>query len=281
MDERRPVYDLKAPGPSGPGSLRLPGRDPFPPVDERLVEAEVTRDEVIAGRRVVALPANADHGDQHTNLDYVLRAHVAAGYCASVDLLTRHDKESDFATDASVRKEGTDPATGTRHLEELAFEVVAEQREGHVTEKARLMHRRGVRRIFALFVKGKRRVCEWEPEGGSWRRLAPVSRIADPCLVKPLPITALVDAAAADNAVVEALAAKGNPELRRREAAAKAEGKAEAKAEALLEILAARAIAASPAQRRKILHCRSLAQLDRWFSRALVAASAGEILAES
>src|SRR3954471_3623634 len=98
MGEERPAYSLKAPGASG-GSLHLPGRGPFPPVDEHLVEPEVTRDEIIGGRRVVAFPAAAPHADQHGQLNYVLRAQIAPGYVAAVDLLTRVDQKSDFASD--------------------------------------------------------------------------------------------------------------------------------------------------------------------------------------
>jgi hypothetical protein len=281
MDERRHPLSLKAPGHSGSGSpLSLPGRDSFPRVDDHLVEPEVTRDEIVGGRRVIAMPANPPHGDQHTELDYVLRAHVAAAYRASVDLLTRHGVDSDFATDASVRREGLDPKTGARYLEELAFEVVSEQSEGDAAEKAQSMHRRGVRRIFALFVKGTRRVAEWSPGSAKWQALDPGARIEDRCLVKPLEIAALLDAAAADNAVVEALAAKGNPALQKREAAAKAEGKLEGRAEDILKALAARGIAVSAAQRRKISGCNSLARLDLWFDRALMASTADEVLAE-
>ena len=146
---------------------------------------------------------------------------MAPGYGAAVDLLTRHDEESDFARDTCVYKEGVDPETGTRYLEEIAFEVVSEQNEEYVSEKAGGMHRRGVRRIFAVFVKSPR-VCEWSPENQSWRLLDPDSWIEDPCLVAPLSVAALLDAALADDAVVRALAAKGNPEIQRREAAAEA-----------------------------------------------------------
>jgi Putative restriction endonuclease len=126
-------------------------------------------DEVIGGRRVVAFPAEAPHADQHGELQYVLRAHVAPGYVAAVDLLTRVDQKSDFASDVCVRREGVDPQTGKRHLEELAFEVVSEQTEQDVSEKVPRMHRRGVRRIFAIFIKS-RQVCEWSSEGpGGWK----------------------------------------------------------------------------------------------------------------
>src|SRR4051812_5791257 len=216
MSEDRPAYSLKAPGASA-RSLQLPGRDSVPPLDEHLVEPEVTRDEIIGGRRVIAFPAEPPHADQHGELQYVLRAHVAPGYVAAVDLLTRLDLKSDFASDVCVRRAGVDPQTGTRYLEELAFEVVSEQTERDVSEKVPRMHHRGVRRIFAAFVKN-RQVCEWSREGrGSWQPLALASRIEDPCLAIPVPVAALLDAATADDAVVEALAAKDNPALRKRE----------------------------------------------------------------
>src|SRR5947199_1913451 len=301
MDENRTGYDLKALGRSGASpSLRLPGREPFPPLDEHLVEPEVTRDEIIGGRRVVAMPALEPHAGQQTDLDFVLRAHVAPGYKTASDLLTRHAVDADFASDACIYGQGVDPETGGRCLEEVAFEIVSEQRERNATEKAVYMHRRGVRRIFTILVKGERRVCEWSPESQSWRPLAADGQIEDPCLVKPLAVAALLDAAVADNAVVEALAAKGNPALRRREDAARSEGKREGKsegkregrsegrvegraegvAESILKVLEARGIAISEAQRQEILDCRDLAQLDRWLARAVLASSIEEITAE-
>jgi hypothetical protein len=271
MDDRRPIYDLKAPGASSP-SLRLPGRFSFPPLDEHLVEPEVTRDEIIGGRRVVAMPAKEPHANRQFQLDYVLEPHIAPGYIGAADLLTRVDAESDFASDACVYRDAIDPQTGTRYLEELAFEVVSEQNEGLVAEKALRMHRRGVRRIFAIFVKGERRVGEWSADTRSWRLLDPASHIEDPCLEVPLPVSALLDAAAANQAVVEALAAQGDPAIRRREAAAKAK--------TILQFLDARGIAVSPPQREEILRCDDLDRLDRWARRAALASSAAEVLAE-
>ena len=281
MGEDRPGYSLKAPGASG-RSLHLPGRGPFPPVDEHLVEPEVTRDEIIGGRRVVAFPAEAPHAIQHGRLEYVLQAHVVPGYATAVDLLTRFDQKSDFASDACVRREGVDPQTGRRHLEALAFEVVSEQREQKVSEKVPRMHRRGVRRIFALFLKS-RQVCEWSAEGqGSWRPLDLASAIEDPCLAKSLAVAALLDAAAADGAVVQALAAKDNRELRRMNAAARSEGRAEGRVEELatsiLSVLEARGIAVSPEQRQEILRCADLDRLRRWLRQAALAATADEVL---
>jgi Putative restriction endonuclease len=276
MGEDRPAYSLKAPGASG-RSLHLPGRGPFPPVDEHLVEPEVTRDEIIGGRRVVAFPAEAPHADQHGDLQYVLRAHIAPGYVASVDLLTRFDQKSDFASDACVRRAGVDPQTGKRHLEELAFEVVSEQKEQDISEKAPRMHRRGVRRIFAIFLKS-RQVCEWSAEGqGSWQPVGLASAIEDPCLAKPLAIAALLDAAAADDAVVQALAAKDNPELRKMKAAERLEGEAQGIAKSILRVLERRGIAVSEDQRQEILSCTDLDRPNYWLDQAALAATADEV----
>jgi len=273
MDENRTRYSLKAPGRGGASpAQRLPGRGSFPRVDDHLVEPEVTRDEIIGGRRVIAMPALPPHADRQSTVDRVVGSCVASGYTAAAELLTRVDEDSDFATDVCVRRDGIDPETGARFLEEIAFEVVSEQNVGDVTEKAERMHRRGVRRIFAIFLK-RPRVCEWSAESRSWKALDRDSQIEDPCLVTPLPVAALLDAGAAAIAVVKGLAAQGNPELRRREAQAEAKGKAEA----ILKVLAARGVAVSEEQLQEILGCLDLARLDQWLVRALQASSAGEV----
>jgi hypothetical protein len=276
MDEKRAAYRVQAPGSPGKSvALRLPGHGSFPWVDDHLVEPEITRDEIINGRRIVAMPAESPHADKHVDLAYVLRAHVAPGYRASADLITRHAVDSDFATDACVYKEGIDPETGRRHLEEIAFEIISTQNEKNATEKAGVMHRRGVRRIFGIWVKSRRRVCEWSSESRSWRLLDAGSRIEDPCLVAPLPVAALLDAAVVHRAVIEALMAQGNPEIQQ----LKAEGEARGEAKAILKILETRGIEVSPAQRQEILGCHDLGRLDHWLRRALVASAAEEILA--
>jgi hypothetical protein len=165
-----------------------------------------------------------------------------------------------------------DEIIGGRFLEELAFEVVSEQNEGDVAEKALRMHQRGVRRIFAISVQGERRVCEWSADTRSWRLLDPSSPIEDPCFLAPLPVAALLDAAAANQAVVEALAAQDDPAIRRREAAAKAK--------TILQFLDARGIAVSPSQREEISRWEDLDRLDYRTRRAALASSAAEVLAE-
>jgi hypothetical protein len=278
MDQRHPGYNLKAPGRPGSGTpMHLPGREPFPRVDDHLVQAEITRDEIIGGRKVVASPAQPPHADQHSRLAYILEAHTATGYQASADLLTRHDRDSDFATDACIYKQGIDPETGARYLEEIAFEIISEQNQGLAAQKAVRMQRRGVRRIFSLWVKGPKRVCEWSPESQGWSLLDRELSIQDPCLVKPLFVGALLDAAAADNAVAEALIAKGNPILQEKTAAARAEGKVEGIAGSVLSLLEVRAVAVSPSQRQEILGCSDPDRLDRWLRRAAFASSADEV----
>jgi hypothetical protein len=86
-------------------------------------------------------------------------------------------------------------------------------------------------------------------------------------------VAALLDAAVADNSVVEALAAKGNPAIQRREAAVAAE--------AILTVLKTRGLAVSEAQRQEIVRCLDRSRLDRWLARAVVASSVDEITSEA
>ncbi len=271
MDENRPSYRMKAPAARSSGAeLRLPGHRELPHVDDHLVTPEVSRDEIIGGHKIVASPAKRRHAVQHHRLDYVLGAKVARGYEVASDLLTRHDLESDFASDTALLKEGTDPQTGTRHLEEVVFEVVSEQSEHDVTEKARRMTRRGVRRTFAIFLK-KGQIGEWCGDEGHWELLNQEARIEDICLVEPLEVEALLDAAAADDAVVSALVAKNNPRIARI--------KAEGKATTLLTFLEARSFDLNEEQRSRILATTDLAILDRWVRRAAVVDSVDLVFA--
>jgi hypothetical protein len=109
-----------------------------------------------------------------------------------------------------VRRDGVDPATGTRYLEELAFEVVNEQSLRDITEQAEDLAARGERREVAIFAK-KGEVCEWS--GGAWKKLDPGGTFTDRTLARPLRVKELLDAAEADNAVARALLAKNNPVL--------------------------------------------------------------------
>jgi len=251
----------------------------FPRVDDHLVVPEVTRDEIIRGRRVVALPALPPRARKKIDLDYVVRAFVAPGYRTAADLLTRFGETSDFANDVCIYKEGLDPSTDARYLEEIAFQVISERGEQDVMEKAEEMHLRGVRRIFAIFVEGPR-LCEWSPESGSWQPLDADSRIEDRCLVAPLAVASLLDPALADAAVLDALIAKGNPVILKWKAETEARGKAERVAESILRILEVRGVAVSAAQREEILCCSDYERLGRCLVRAALASSADEVTAE-
>ena len=213
-----------APASSGSSNaVRLPSADELPRIDERLVEPE-TREQIVRGRRVLAMPAKPAHGDRHFKLDYVIGAYVQEGYVGSTDLLTRSAVQSDFATDTCVRREGIDPRTNTRYLEELAFEVVNEQSRRDITEQAEDLTARGVRRVVAIFVK-KGEVAEWS--AGAWMKLDPEGMFSDPTLTRPLRVKELLDAAEADNAVARALLAKNNPVLAEATARSRSEGLAE------------------------------------------------------
>jgi hypothetical protein len=225
------------------------------------------------------LAAHPPHADRQSIVNRVVGSCVASGYTTALELLTRVDEDSDFATDVCVRRDGVDPETGARFLEEIAFEVVSEQNVVDVTEKAERMQRRGVRRIFAIFLKLPR-VCEWSAESRSWQALDRDSQIEDPCLVTPLPVAALLDAGVAAVAMVKGLAAQGNPELLRWEAEAEARAEAKGKADAILKVLAARCVTVSEEQQQEILSCSDISRLDRCLLRALQASSAGEVTSE-
>ena len=245
----------------------------FPPLDEHLVEPEVTRDEMIRGRRVVAMPALPPHGDRHFELDFVLRGSVAPGYVGSTDLITRFTRGSDFATDTCIRRDGTDPATGTRWLEEVAFEIVNEQTMRDVTDKAEDLVVRGVRRVFAIFVK-QGWVGEWTANRRTFQRLDPGATIADPTLRRPIRVRALLDAAEADNAVAQGLVDKKNPVIE----AVRKEAHLEGRRAALFAILEARGIDAGDDGRARILACEDVPVLDRWIAKAAVARSVDEVI---
>jgi hypothetical protein len=250
-------HALLAPGASTSAvSARLPGRDqPLPAVDERLVAPE-TPFEVVDGLVVEAMGSNEPHATVNGQLLFVLCASVRPGFLCAVGLLTRTDRGSDFAPDASVFPEARDEQTGGRQVEHLAFEVRDTQAMSQLTRKAELLSGRGVRRIFCLDVEGPR-VLEWRRGAGSWQQLAPEAEIDDPiCLVKPLAVRALMDAAEADNDAARGLLAKGNPVLAQALRNEKKEGRKaglnEGLREAVLDLCQVLGIEPTEAQRREL-----------------------------
>lgn len=215
----KPPRRYDAPAEDGDSSAkRSPEPSAFPRLDDDLVRPE-TREEMVRGRLMLAMPAKEPHAERHHELDYLTHGVVAPGYVGATDLLTRAGEGSQFAADTCIRREGIDPSTGERYLEELAFEIVNEQSLGDITERAQDLSSRGVRRIIAIFVK-KNEVREWSPEHDDWITLDPSGTFEDRTLVQPIAVRALLDGAEADRAVVRALRAKNNPELLAMEAAA-------------------------------------------------------------
>jgi hypothetical protein len=285
-----------------PGQDNLGGRC-FPPIDDHLVTPETTRDEMVRGHRMLALPAKPPHAIRQAKLDFVIVGNVVPGYVAAVEMLTRVGEGSDFAADVAVLREGKDPATGERYLEELAFEVVSEQSMRDISLRAADLTNRGVRRVIAIFIK-RGEVREWDRARNDWRMLPLDSELSDPTLVRPIPVRALLDSRVGDDAVVEGLDAKGNramirikaTEHRRGMAEGVAEGIARGKAEGLAEgvaqglaegvarsillVLDLRGLKPTQAQHETIMACKDEDRLSRWLAKAtLVVASVDELLA--
>ena len=253
------------------------------PPDERIAEPQ-SRHEIIDGQRVYVPPADEPHATEHQTLSYLLGAHVAPGYLAALDMLTRTSETSDYAPDASVFPAERDPDTGGRLLEELAFEIASTQSRASATRKARGLADRGVRRVFCLDIQ-RREVLEWDSDADDWQRLAADVAITDRCLIRPLRVAALLSAAASDDEVARALLAKENPVLQgvraearaeglaegeaRGEARGRSEGEARGLARSVLSVLEARGLEVPANLRAQILARTDLGRLDRWLARAV------------
>lgn len=256
-------YDAPTDG-GGPSSQRSPDPSAFPSLDDDLVRPE-TREEMVDGRLVLALPAKEPHAERHHTLDYVTGGVLAPGYVGATDLLTRTGERSQFATDTCIRREGIDPATGTRYLEELAFEIVNEQSLRDITKRAGLLSARGVRRVIAIFVKlGE--VREWSTERNDWITLDPSGTFEDRTIVEPIPVRALLDRAAANRAVVRGLYAKNEPAILEIKEEGREEGRAEmarTAIEGLCEVLEI----PFDAERRALLPTLDAAKLEALYAR--------------
>jgi Uma2 family endonuclease len=209
-------------------------------VDERLVAPE-QRFEAIDGQIVYAAPSNEPHGTAMFDLAALLSAHLLPGYRGAVDMLVRANRFSDFAPDACIFPAERDPETGGRQLEELVFEIIDSQPLSEVSRKARLLTERGIRQIFCLDLPQKR-AHRWSAKDDAWVALRSDESITDPtCLVRGIPVRALLNAASVDEATAAALLEKGTETLRRaldvRTSAGRAEGKAEGR-EALRDAVA-------------------------------------------
>lgn len=209
--EPKPPRRVDDPAQGEPSVPPRPDAPAFPRVDTPLVRPE-TREELVRGRLVHAAPALLPHARRQSQVVSVTNLVSAMDCDSATELLTCTGSDSDFATDACLLRKGIDPATGARYLEELVFEVVAEQSLRDITERAQDLSARGVRRIIAIFVKTDE-VREWSPSLHDWVILDPSGTIEDRMLATPLPVRALLDRAAANRAVVQGLKAKQDPAI--------------------------------------------------------------------
>jgi hypothetical protein len=278
MEDDRDMREglLTPAGGRGGGPYELPeDASLLPAVDDRLAPPE-TRIEYLHGIELCAEPADEPHATRHSKLVFVLEAHVRRDYTGAVDMLTRTGRRSDFAPDASVFPSVPDPVTGGRQLEELAFEVTSEQALRVPTTKARELVRRGVRRVFCILV-AQRRVLEWSRETDGWATVPEGGVIEDRCLVRPLPVRALLDSAVADDAVAAALLGKHVPCLERALEERQGQGEARGRAESVLSVLQARGVGVSAAARDRILSTRDVAILAQWLHQAVTAKSEDDL----
>jgi hypothetical protein len=243
-------------------------RFPLPAVDDHFIREGSPF--VVVGRIVVAEPpADEPNATLHVTLAHILAAHLALGFSAAVDMLTRTSRTSDFAPDASVYPSARDPVTGGRQLEELAFEIVSKQRMSVATRKARELVRRGVRRVFCISVR-RGELLEWSGPKKRWEPLSMSAGIDDRCFVRPVPVRALLDATVTDAAVVAALDARKSPAI----AAIEARGRAAA----LLELLSARGLTPT-AEERAAIQAAPAETLSVWIRRAVTADAVATVIA--
>ncbi len=253
----------------------------WPRVDEYLDEPDETRRwERIGDERKEASPATSHHGDPHFRLDALVDAHLADGYTGSTDLKTRVSQGREYASDTCVRREGIDPETGSRYLEELVFEVVHKRSAKETKERAMGFAARGVHRQIGIFVQEKK-VREWRKSQGDWGQPLDLGQsLQDSCLAVPLPLAALFSPALAKVAITRALAAKDDPVILEIKDKSERRGEKRGRAESILTVLSARGFVTPEHLRERILATTDRETLERWLRRAASAASLDEIFDE-
>lgn len=200
-------------------------------------------------------------------------------------MLTRTSRIDDIAPDVSVYPIARDPRTGGRQLEELAFDVASTESLGHAGARAAKLIARGVRRVFVIDVE-RRRVLEWSSTLDAWSMLARSSTIADRVLATPIPVEALLDAAAADAAVARAYRLQRHPEFLAEREEGHAEGREQGRAEgqvagsakAVLTVLSSRGLQPTDEERRQILAESDASRVDRWLAAVASCASVADLL---
>lgn len=199
-------------------------RNDRPRIDDYVVEPG-TNTELFEGEVRECLPADPAHSMQQGAVAILLGAYRARGYLIDIDLLTRQSHTNNFASDVCIRQRGLDPKTGVRHLEELAFEIKATQRPGDLKKRARIMADCGVRRVFAIPVKGgdggddlvAGPLLEWQRERDDWVEHAADAELVDRCFDRPLPVAALLTAVTDDESLQRAVLSSESPLMAERD----------------------------------------------------------------
>jgi hypothetical protein len=244
---------------------------------------------MIRGRVCYKPPGEFPHATSLSRVNFVLTAHLDHDWASSLGLLTRWSEDSDFSTDYCFLRRGTDPETGWRHIESLAFEVIYEPTHEvthlwrqevrdrsliyrhtpeEVRKRAQEISLRGVV-LYGLFVE-REQVCRWSPEASDWQPVG--TEIEHEAFVRPLPVKALLDEDKADDAVYEALAGKADFVFAAMAAKRVDKMVRSAKIRAIGSVLTARGLALSEKERAKICSCYEDERLDRWISQAAVVA---------
>lgn len=164
MDPTSNLPMMLAPGASSSTPLRFPGPAPrLPKLDDSLLPEDSSY-EIIDGQRIKCM-GDPEHARPHAQLAYVLTGLAGDGYDALVELTTRADTTppppdldnnaeklpitvQDLRPDASILREGIDPATGDRYIEDLSFAVVNKQSIADLRLKATRLRARGVRNSY-------------------------------------------------------------------------------------------------------------------------------------
>ena len=141
--------------------------------------------------------------------------------------------------------------------------------------------------MFAISVRGDAAaarleagpVREWDAVHETWRVLGKDEVIEDPCLYRPLPVRALLDAVEADRAVARAYFDRHPDIVEERLDESYRKGKADALRDSLIMLLEMRGIALDATARERVAGCTDVTALQRWLVRAASAGTALEVFA--
>jgi len=255
-----------------------PIRDPRGPfIAEQIHDGD--RYELSHGHPIYCAPAGKDHAGGNLIGARVLGTDPDVEW-AGIDAGFSPEPGGLRAPDIAVGKVAKPPRDGQGWIPgapPLAVEYAGVgQEEADLKQKIAELLTAGARWVWVVRLVGPRRV-EVHAPNAAVRILTPGDRLEAPGVLRnPVPVEALFDARAADEAALRNLLQRhGYADLD----AVRSEGQAEGQALAVLQLLEGRGLAVSPSQRERILGCRDNEQLRDWLLRAAVAADAAELFA--